>query len=526
MATVIDALVVTLGMDLAGMKQGAGEANGVLEQLGKTAQKALAIIGGVALLKSAITNYLDAADAVGNFSRALGLDVEMVQMWGNMAQRAGGSADAMQGTIKTLTEEMVKLKAYGMSPTLGMWQATGVSMRDANGQIKTVDQMLLGLAERMEGMSAVRQDIIGKRLGLDEGTITLLQKGKKGLEEMLLRQKELGVYSKQDVELARKVKVAFADLKQAWDMTAAVAMRALVPAIQLVTDALTDVVLWVRQHKEFIYAFFISVATIVGAILVPMLEKMALGWWKAFAPIMPIVAVVAALGAAIALLYDDYAVWAEGGESLFGDAWADVEQFVNLSIDAFNQLGSILMALWEIVAPYFKAQLGNILDVVKGTFQVIAGMLAWLADLFTGNWEHMGESGMRVLEGLGNVAKGVFMGMVQPIIFIAQTIQRLLGAAIDWVLNKFAALGEKWESFKSAIGFGDDSSSAPQASAAQASSPAAIAGATNNKSVQSTTKIDNINVQTQATDAKGIAGDMGQAVQSQQMALAFDGGTF
>jgi hypothetical protein len=204
-----------------------------------------------------------------------------------------------------------------------------------------------------------------------------------------------------------------------------------------------------------------------------------------------------------------------------------VETFVNLAIDAFKQLGAMLVAFWNFIKPLVGKELSAILDVFKGTFQVVAGLLQWLSGLFTGDFEAMSAGGSKILEGFGNAAKGVFLGIVQPIMFVAETLQTAFGAAIDWVLNKFTALGEKWDAFKAAIGFGGgDSGGTPQASAAQSSSPAAIAGATNNKSVQSTTKIDNITVNTQATDAKGIAGDMGQAVQSQQMAMAFDGGTW
>lgn len=510
------------------MKQGAGEADTVLGQLAKSAQKALAIIGGLALLKSTVTNYLDAADAVGNFSRALGLDVEMVQMWGNMAQRAGGSAEAMQGTIKTLTEEMSRLKTYGMSPTLGMWQWFGVSLKDGEGKIKSVDQMLLGLSERMEGMSAGKQMIIGKKLGLDEGTIMLLQQGKKALGEMLERQKELGVYTKEDTEMARKAKVAFADLKQAWDLTAALAMRYLVPALEWITDRLTKIVLWVRQHKEFVIAFFTAVAAVVGAILIPMLYSMATAWMAAFAPIMPIVAIVAALAAGIALLYDDYMVWKRGGESLFGDSWKAVETFVNLTIDAFKMLGGLFVVFWQFIKPLVGRELSAVFDIISGVFRMIAGVLEWLTGVFTGNWEMMSSGGMKVLDGFGNVAKGLFLGLVQPILFVADVLKNAFTAAIDWVLNKFAALGEKWQAFKSALGFGGDGAPAiPQASAATGVSPLAVAGATNNsKSVQASTKIDNITVNTQATDAKGIASDIGGAVESQNLALAFDGGVY
>lgn len=530
MATVVDALVVTLGLDLAGMKKGAKEANSTLESLADAAQKVFTIMGGVALLRQTVMTYLDNADAVGKLTRALGLDVEMVQVWSNAAERAGGSAEAMQGTIKTLSEELAKLKTYGMSATLGAWQWFGVEMRNANGQIKSVDEMLLTLSERMEGMSSMRQVTIGQRLGLDEGTVVLLQKGRKELEALLARQKEIGVYSKQDVESARKTKAAWADLKQAWDMAAGVVMRYLAPALEWIGQKLADVAIWARQHKEFMISLFTAIAGIITVVLYPVLEKMALKWLAAFAPCWAAIAIIAALGAVIALLYDDYAAWTEGGDSLFGEAWGSVETFVNLTMDAFKQLGALLAIFWKFIKPLAGKQLLALLDIVTGVFQGIAGLLEWLAGVFTGDFDAMSEGGMKVLEGFGNIAKGVFLGMVQPILFVANLLKDSLGAAVDWVLNKFAALGEKWNAFKAMIGMGGDSegpAGAATASAAQSASPATIAGAvTNAKSIQASTKIDKIEVHTAATDARGIAGDIGGALDSQQLALGVGGGSW
>jgi len=541
MATVVDALVVTLGLNAVEFKKGATEANSTMESLAGAAQKVFTILGGLAVLKQAAMAYLDNADAVGKFSQALGLDVEMVQVWGNAADRAGGSADAMQGTIKSLSEELGRLKLYGMSPTLGMWQMFGVEMRDSQGQIKSVDGLLTSLAGKMEGMTQQRQVAIGKKLGLDEGTIVLLQKGKQGLEELLARQREIGVYSKQDVESARKTKAAWADLGQAWNMASGVVMRYLAPALEWLGKKLTDVAIWAREHKELMITLFTAIAGILAVVLYPVLEKMALKWLAAFAPCWAAIAIIALLGAAIAILYDDYAVWAEGGESFFGDAWGSVETFVNLTVDAFKQLGALLAIFWDFIKPLVGKQLLALLDIVKGVFQGIAGLLEWLGGVFTGDFDAMSSGGMKVLEGLGNVAKGLFLGLVQPILFVADVLKNAFTAAIDWVLAKFSALGEKWQAFKSALGFGGKEDEGGErksilaqardtispASAAQSASPAAIAGATNNsKNVQASTKIDSITVNTQATDAKGIAGDIGGAVESQNLALAFDGAVY
>ena len=106
MATIIDALVVTLGLDTKEVKEGVQEAKGEFEGLATVASKALAIIGGIAMLKSMVGSYLDGAAAVGQLSKELRVDAVELQAWSAVAKQTGGSAEGLQGSIKAINTSL------------------------------------------------------------------------------------------------------------------------------------------------------------------------------------------------------------------------------------------------------------------------------------------------------------------------------------------------------------------------------------------------------------------------------------
>ena len=429
MAAVIDALLVTLGLDTKEVDQGVDQATNKLEGLAATAAKALAVVGAVMAIKSMAMEYIAAADAAGKLSDALGMDIEDLQAWGEAAGRAGGSAEGFQNSVASLNQKMVEFAATGEGEVKKIFGVLGVAAKDAQGKVRPTLDVMLDLATKFEGMSKAESLGLGQKLGFDRGTIMLLQSGRKAVEDLVKRQKELGGYTKEDADLASRANDALADTGQAWRSFSAILMRLVVPCIIFVSEVITDLLVWLRENETFVLAFLGVFAAIIMAKVLPALIAWGAANIAALWPILLIIGAIALLSGLIALLIDDYLVWAETGESEIGALWEPIDQLVQAVkelweagsplIDLFLDFGKVLAAVgFDLVIVYLQTLvdwIGTLIRIilkVKDLFVAVfsgdfVGALHILKDIFGEIFGFIERTAMRVIDGIKNGVKKI-----------------------------------------------------------------------------------------------------------------------
>jgi hypothetical protein len=145
---------------------------------------------------------------------------------------------------------------------------------------------------------------MGRMMGIDQGTMQLLLKGRGEVELLIKRQKEYSAVSKQQAEEASRLQRAMVESRQSFQAFGRELLSAATPALEKLFAILSDVGAWMRDNKEFVQTFLTILAVGLGAVA------------AATIPINLTVAAVLALAAAIAALYQDYQTWKRGGESL------------------------------------------------------------------------------------------------------------------------------------------------------------------------------------------------------------------
>ena len=429
MAAVIDALLVTLGLDTKEVDQGVDQATNKLEGLAATAAKALAVVGAVMAIKSMAMEYIAAADAAGKLSDALGVDIEDMQAWSEAAGRAGGSVEGFQNSVAGLNQKLVEFAATGEGEVKKIFGVLGMAAKDAQGKVRPTLDVMLDLADKFQGMSKAESLGLGQKLGLDKGTIMLLQSGRKAVEDLVKRQKELGVYTKRDAEIASKANDALADMGQGWRSFSAILMRVVVPCITFVAEVITDLVAWLRENETFVLAFLGVFAAIIMAKVLPALIAWGAANIAALWPILLIIGAVALLSGLIALLIDDYLVWAETGESEIGALWEPIDQLVQAVkelweagsplIGLFLDFGKVLAAVgFDLVIVALQTivdWIGTLIRIilkVKDLFVAVfsgdfVGALHILKDIFGEIFGFIERTAMRVIDGIKNGVKKI-----------------------------------------------------------------------------------------------------------------------
>lgn len=188
--SIIDALVVTLGLDPSGFKKGKAEADAGLKDTKNIATGAAEeIVGGIGKMALAFTSLFVAVRGVtdvvdffkdlnhqisdlGYTSRQLGETAPGLRLYQQVAEGFGGTAKGVTGTVASLEQALFQMRQMGtMSDILVAWQRFGGGLPKTNAQ-GGIDLMAsIGQARRaVTGLPAQEANQRLIAMGLDEGT--------------------------------------------------------------------------------------------------------------------------------------------------------------------------------------------------------------------------------------------------------------------------------------------------------------------------------------------------------------------
>lgn len=382
---IVDALVVTLGLDTSNYDKGKKKVEKDTDDLAKKSSKLedsvlslgkgfarfFASISASSALLDLVKDVSKANDELNFLSHQLGMSTTQIKAFQNAASASGGSAQGMTNSMKSLNNAMIGFKTTGDASLMPTMNALGVSMVDAQGHIRRTDDVMLDLADSMHKMDAQQAYFLGEKLGLDDGTINTLMQGRDALKDMVNYQKTLYQASKQDLENSRQLQKNRAILNAQWDSMKTLMASGIIPVLNKLSLIAISFFEFLQRHQRTVKAVFETMAIVIGTLVVGNLTK-ALGVLLRFiAPFTPFIAVVTALAGAFVLLYDDYKTWAEGGNSLFKwDAFSGYFDTTKVSVD---NLKDSFKHMWEElknnVMPTFQGYLDIINDIKNGNFK-------------------------------------------------------------------------------------------------------------------------------------------------------------
>ncbi|AJK18090.1 Uncharacterised protein [Yersinia pseudotuberculosis] len=504
----LEAFYYTFAADASGLDRGLTDAE-------KKAEK----------LKNSVSNADAAAEKLG--TSFLSLAKAGVGLLGVTLTLGGIKALAL-GTAETTSELGKQARQMNVNvSTLDAWRKTITeSGGDAEAFTRTLGNMaqrfrdpeaaLLRYSKALGGMSAFKAQRIGKMIGLDEGTIELLRKGKVSVEELLKKQKEQGVITKEQVAMTdkfnqdlRTLKMSFTDLKTNIGM-------GLIPTFQYLLDKWNALSKWTSENKDFVKGFFIAIAAIIVDFYLPAMLKAAAATIAATWPILLIVAAVVAVAAAFALAYDDVMNFLAGNDSVIGELskkWPWIGELVLGLVAELKNLWAQIVAVGDA----FILMVTNPIQFLKNFGAEIRELL----DLLFG-------------EGAGD---SIFSAIADSVGAAWKGIKILITSVVGLAMKGFEAIGNAWKKVKGWFGAGEEEvNNAKNAAAGQslqgwetpgdltyggkeqlaqasASSVTTMTSSsiTNSKAANKNinNRVDKIEVITQATDAEGIARDIG-----------------
>lgn len=491
-ANIIESFFVSLGFEINTEKldefeQKLSAARGTVLAVGAVAATAAA---GIGLFVSKVAEGID---ELGDFADVEQVSVEALQEIGYAAQLSGSSLEAVKASVSGVNKTVGEA-ALGIGRGAQTFEKLGMSAKNADGSIKSFDQVLEEVAGKMEGLSRQEQIALAEKLGIDRSLIPLLAKGRGELEALRKEAQAFGVATEEDAQkagelmdsldrtrfmlgaLGKFIAVGFMpqvtavlDGFRSWVVAHQDIIKSGIGnALKVVTaiigtmwdwtvrlaDGFVSLVKWLFSFKVVAYAaaaavgalisagafqFFVGLASIIGK---------ATGKMAAFnftALLIP--AIIGAIIIALGLLIDDYVNWKEGNESVIGDL---IEQFPWLLdiIQTIEQAVGAFVDFWLRQWDALKEPLGQLGQAVWKLISVLAETL-WpvIKMIFTG-WGYLIAAILPIairlfaliIEGWTNIASwaiAAFSLIVEGWTNLTQWIVAFAQFAIDAIVAYF-----------------------------------------------------------------------------------------
>lgn len=316
------------------------------------AKNAASLIGSYLAISAIAGQFMAAAhyaDALDEASESLGIAVDELDAWGGAAKLAGGSVEGLIGSVKSLSANMSQMDVTGKARVAPFFKELGIQMLDAAGKARPVMELLPEIAEAFEGLDKQQAIGFGRKLGLDDGTIMLLQKGRREVDALIARQKELGTVTAEDAAVAAKFHDALDDTARVFRTLFSIIAGDVLPALTWILEGFQDIGKWMREHEGFVYGFLTGLVGLLTAIAVrAVIAAGALALVNL--PFVAMAAAVLAVASAVGLLWDDFQKFSEGAPAMLGPLWETLIKIADIIGYITGLLGLIGVTGFNIIA--------------------------------------------------------------------------------------------------------------------------------------------------------------------------------
>lgn len=450
----------------------------------------------VAGLKKTVTDFADATSRISDASRGLSLTTDEYQRMGFIAEQSGTNIDELGSSLGRLNKG-IALAAAGKNQDLAaLFQKAGISMRDANGHLRSATDLLPEVADLFaRNQNAATQARMGNAIfGKSwQALAPLLNDGSDGINQLAARYKELGLNIDQ---AAIKAGDEFGDkLGEAQRVVNSYSYAIGAKLLPVLAPLLEKTIQWAVQNRELI-------ATKISTFLSDMAKALSRIDWDAV--VQGIGDVVKSVGtfvrwiggaknALIALVVVMNAQTIVAAAGLGAAILRLGFHFAALAVKAYIAGNAAILALARtaIVAISVAGPIG----AIGAAFTWVAGMAAGAGGVISG------ALGMvrLAIHGVGAALLanplGVILGLATAAVLIYQnweTLKEWFSSFFNWVGEKFKSLlGWVFDLAKTVGGiFGGDSSSSAGPMAASAAPSRQLVGPQSRGRVDGSIRID------------------------------------
>lgn len=276
MATVIDALVVTLGMNAKGFKQGAAEVDDSLthtrEESARTAREmetrgkqaamffskvrneALALLAVFTAgmgLKSFVSNTIQSTASLSRLSENLNMSAQDLAEWQLAAKNAGGSVEGITEQLKESADQVAKFKRGMAAETLPAFFQFGgrtEDLKDGNTYLEARARIVAEIYKTDRARAALAANM----MGLDAQQFNLYKDGPEGIARRRREQSGPAAEQAAAAQRAEQLRQKYDTAMNKLSSVGVNVLTALMPAFEFAVDKLIEFGNWIIQNRAVI----------------------------------------------------------------------------------------------------------------------------------------------------------------------------------------------------------------------------------------------------------------------------------
>lgn len=273
MATVIDALVVTLGLDAKAFKRGSAETDESLKHtreetartardmeargkqaamfFGKVRNEALALLAVFTAgmgIKNFVSSTVESTASLARLSGNLNMSAKDLAEWQLAAKNAGGSVEGITNQLKESADQVAKFKRGMVAETLpGFFQFGGKAedLKDGNTYLQARARIVAELYKTDRARAALAANM----MGLDPQQFNLYKEGPDGIARRRREQSgaagELAAASDRAEQLRQKYDTAMNKLSS----IGVNVLTAMMPAFDFLVEKLIELGDWIIRNR-------------------------------------------------------------------------------------------------------------------------------------------------------------------------------------------------------------------------------------------------------------------------------------
>ncbi|MEG4645939.1 hypothetical protein UXO53_00810 [Enterobacter cloacae] len=293
MPTIIDSLVVTLGLDSSGFKKGQTEVKKGLDDTRKNAdqtakdmeaagKRAASFFGsirtellalvGVTLsaqgIKTFITNMTSDLMRLGIESRALDISAKSLDGWERAAAAAGSTAERMAGTLGNFQKTLTNIRTGGGQddPLFGALASfAGATGANFDYQNDNAEKIMRKIASNWGKLSKDAQRRFGGMFGFDNATQQGLANG--SLVQDADRFAKISRATDEATRKALEFNRRLEQMKQNFAAASQVLYESLIPYIEKLIPLIEKFGIWISTHGPEISKFFSDTADEINKVV-------------------------------------------------------------------------------------------------------------------------------------------------------------------------------------------------------------------------------------------------------------------
>ncbi|MEB2744306.1 lytic transglycosylase [Citrobacter portucalensis] len=427
-AETIKDFLVSLGFDID--EAGAAKFDSVLAGTTANAIKMGLAVEGAALSVVAYTAKI--ASGLDNLywaSQRTGATVQGIQSIGYAVSQMGGSVDAARGSLESLSRFV-----RNNPGAEGFLNRLGIQTRDASGNMRDMAAIFTGVGQKLSSMPYYRANQYAQMLGIDENTLMAMRRSVGGFSgQYSAMAKAIGFNADEAARSSNKFMTSLREFGamagMARDKIGSNLAGGLAGSLDTLRRHILDNFPRIEQTLTKAIKGILALGDIIGRLFFRLIEGASdlITWWQSldkqtrelislFGALtialrilnstfwMSPIGLITALAAGIALLWEDYKTWKEGGQSLidWGKWKPEVDAALKMVRDlkaTVNDLAKALAKLLNIDPKSWslKWDFSNFIDQM-GEFSKMLNMIADLLNAIKdGRWADAASIGKQLL---------------------------------------------------------------------------------------------------------------------------------